>query len=194
MYIGHKDSWVDYSHGIRLVARQGFLNGVACDLRKVLADPSLHRLISDEGPLVRPSYLPAVRREKLTTADDEITTVLEWSPGVRVWINEPVVSRQPASLTTELLFFALPNGNTLEQTLGKRMQPGDDWHFNIQHVAAQTRFLRSEQPDRNIVLILLEAKGLNWPSWRKSNSDELIVRLINVTCEIDTRLTIRQLC
>jgi len=91
LYIGHKDSWVDYSHGIRLVARHGFLNGIACDLRDVLADSSLHRIISDEGPLARSTYAIAFTPEKVSTTDDETTTVLEWSPGVRVWINEPFV-------------------------------------------------------------------------------------------------------
>ena len=35
---------------------------------------------------------------------------------------------------TVISFFALPNGNTTEQTMGKQMQPGDDWHFDIQHI------------------------------------------------------------
>ena len=43
-----------------------------------------------------------------------------------------------------LVFYALPNGNTIEQTIGKAIKPGDDWHFDIQHIGAQTRFLRGE--------------------------------------------------
>jgi hypothetical protein len=85
---------------------------------------------------------------------------------------------------TELLFYALPNGNTIEQTLGKQLHPGDDWHYGIQHIAAQTRFLRREQPGKNVVLVLLEAKGLSWPAWRKKHGDEQIPKLIS---ELQTR-------
>jgi len=41
-----------------------------------------------------------------------------------------------------LILYALPNGNTIEQTKGRRVAEGLDWHFGIQHIAAQTRYLR----------------------------------------------------
>ena len=52
----------------------------------------------------------------------------------------------------ELVVYALPNGNTLEQTLGRKLRNGDDWHFDIQHIAAQTRFLRGAIADRALVV------------------------------------------
>ncbi len=178
LYVGHVETWVDYSHGIRLVARRGILNGMPCDLRDVLVDEKRCRLLSDEGPLKVASYVQPSQTEVTTSADGETTTFRQWTPDVRVCINESVAVAGMLPEKTELLFFALPNGNTIEQTLGKQMQPGDDWHFNVQHIAAQTRFLRREQPDKNIVLVLLEAKGLSWPAWRKTYSDKLIPRLI----------------
>lgn len=179
LYAGHKNSWVDYSHGIRLIARKAFLNGSACDLGDLLADEWLHVLVSDEGPVKAVvSELPSTV-EHVEKTDGETTTLLSWTPDVRVCINESASSADKPSEKTELLFYALPNGNTIEQTLGKRMQPGDDWHFDIQHIAAQTRFLRRDQPDKNVVLILLEAKGLSWPAWRKKHGDELIPKLIS---------------
>ena len=39
LYTGHADSWVDYSHGIRLVSRWLLVNGVATTIDEVLADP-----------------------------------------------------------------------------------------------------------------------------------------------------------
>jgi len=33
-----------------------------------------------------------------------------------------------------LVFYALPNGNSIEQTVGKNLKEGDDWHYNIQHI------------------------------------------------------------
>ena len=179
LYVGHSETWVDYSHGIRLVARKGFLNGVPCDLRDVLADEKLCELLSDEGPLKTASYNQPSQTEQTSSADGETTTFLQWTPDVRVCINESTASAEKSPEKTELLFYALPNGNTIEQTLGKQLQPGDDWHYDIQHVAAQTRFLRREQPEKNIVLVLLEAKGLSWPAWRKKNGDELIPKLLS---------------
>src|ERR1700733_10620191 len=56
---------------------------------------------------------------------------------------------------TVLIFFALPNGNSTAQTMGKIMKEGDDWHFNIQHIRAQTKFIRKQLPKKNIVTIYL---------------------------------------
>jgi hypothetical protein len=49
LYLGHAATWVDYSHGIRLVSHQMRLNGQPTNLTTVLADPNLCSLLSDEG-------------------------------------------------------------------------------------------------------------------------------------------------
>src|SRR5205807_1541230 len=62
----------------------------------------------------------------------------EWVEGdVRLAYNLPA-QLDPAK-PTRLVLFATPNGNTLERTLGCGKSPGLDWHFDIQHVAAQVR-------------------------------------------------------
>lgn len=53
LYLGHTDDWVDYSHGIRLVADTVVVDGVARALADVLADPDVAPLLSREGPIVR---------------------------------------------------------------------------------------------------------------------------------------------
>jgi hypothetical protein len=169
LYVGHSETWVDYSHGVRLVARKGFLNGRPCDLRELLADEKLCQLLSDEGPLKVASYSQPSQPEQTSSADGETTTLLHSAPDVRVCINESTASAEMPPEKTELLFYALPNGNTIEQTLGKQLQASNDWRHDIQHIAAQTRFLRREQPGKNVVLFLLEAKGLSWPAWRKKH-------------------------
>lgn len=78
-----------------------------------------------------------------------------------VRIDQPAMN---PNIETDLLLFALPNGNTIEWTAGKRMAEGDDWHFDIQHIAAQTRFLRAALPDRNIVTAYIMANNKSWPS------------------------------
>jgi hypothetical protein len=69
---------------------------------------------------------------------------------------------------SHLLIFALPNGNTIEQTIGCKTAPGLDWHFDIQHIAAQSRLLRDlpTYRDHNFVVAYVEADGLSWPSFR----------------------------
>jgi hypothetical protein len=47
----HHMSYVDYSHGIRLVARRCLVDGAPSTVDAVLADPELHVLLSDEGPV-----------------------------------------------------------------------------------------------------------------------------------------------
>ena len=72
-----------------------------------------------------------------------------------------------------LIFYALPNGNSIEQTFGKTLKEGDHWHYDIQHIGAQTRFLRKQLKDQIIVVVYLEARQLSWPQWRKENPNYL---------------------
>lgn len=50
LWKGHTFPHVDYSHGIRLVARAMDVDGVRTTVDAVLADPKLCVLLSDEGP------------------------------------------------------------------------------------------------------------------------------------------------
>lgn len=76
-----------------------------------------------------------------------------------------------AKKPTRLIVFATPNGNTIEQTLGCGKAPGQDYRFDIQHVAAQVRALQAGRPRENVVLVCTEAEGLSWPAWKKKFKD-----------------------
>jgi hypothetical protein len=54
--IVHKNTYVDYSHGIRLVKRTLLVDGQPRDIRDVLSDPQLAFLLSDEGVITRVAY------------------------------------------------------------------------------------------------------------------------------------------
>lgn len=71
---------------------------------------------------------------------------------------------------TILILFALPNGNTTEQTMGKKTTAADDWHFDIQHIKAQTGFLR-EKMNENVVVAYLENNFRSWPLWKQKHAD-----------------------
>src|SRR5690242_21458574 len=47
---------------------------------------------------------------------------------------------------TQLIVYATPNGNSIEQTLGSARTDTTDWHFDIQHIAAQIRRSRTLNP------------------------------------------------
>ncbi len=92
-------------------------------------------------------------------------------PGVAVLINAPGPGRFNLDLPVRIIFYTLPNGNTTAQTIGRKMAPGVDWHYDIQHIGAQTRVLRHGIPDENIVVVYLEADGRSWPSWKQKHAD-----------------------
>lgn len=79
--------------------------------------------------------------------------------------NEPV--RLDKNHSTQIIIYALPNGNTIPWTRGRRMEPGMDWHFDIQHIDAQTEFLRQLHTNRNIILVYVMADKQSFPLWAK---------------------------
>jgi hypothetical protein len=102
------------------------------------------------------------------------------SSAVRICMNMPSDATHRA-LPAVLILYALPNGNTIEQTKGRKAAAGQDWHFGIQHIAAQTRLLRQSVNDRCITIAYLEASGLSWPRWRRerAGAGEIILRIVD---------------
>jgi len=110
---------------------------------------------------------------KISESFNEQQMLIENAPAnTRILINAPLkgFGRNNQVL---LIFYALPNGNTIEQTFGRKLIENDDWHYNIQHIGAQTRFLRRVLNKQTVVVVYLEAKQKSWPSWKKNNPDYL---------------------
>lgn len=191
LYLKHSASWVDYSQCTRLVQQRMVANGTSQTVSGVLADPALAGLLSDEGPLAAGRYPTnaLLARHTLTNearlnslvanpAFNERLTSFTFNPDVKVRVNLPGESSFAAASKVLLIFYALPNGNSTDQTAGRILQPGDDWRFDIQHIAAQTRFLRDLVKDRAVVVVYLEAAGKSWPAWRKAHGDRQIPEII----------------
>lgn len=70
-----------------------------------------------------------------------------------------------------LIVYATPNGNTLEQTFGCRPSEGLDWHYDLQHVAAQTRWLRTLDTNKDYVVATVQPPQLSWPEFRRTTPD-----------------------
>lgn len=109
---------------------------------------------------------------------DETTRVVTIAPGVTATLVAP--ARIDPRQRVDLILYALPNGNSTAQTIGRRLTDGMDWHFDIQHIGAQTRALRESglaQP----VVAYLEADKKSWPEWRaRQGYDVANARLVQV--------------
>lgn len=92
----------------------------------------------------------------------------------RVLVNLP--AKPDWNLPTTVLLYALPNGNTIEQTVGARRREGVHWRYDIQHIGAQTRLLREAMKERNLVVAYYEANGKSWPAWRREHQDDAAIR------------------
>lgn len=87
---------------------------------------------------------------------------------VTITFDEPA---KKSNSPTTIIFFALPNGNSTAQTMGRKLKKGDDWHYDIQHIKAQTAFIRKQLPKQNIVVAYLENDFKSWPLWKKEHPD-----------------------
>lgn len=104
--------------------------------------------------------------------------VLMVDSSVTLTFDEGTISHQRP---TQVIIYALPNGNTTAQTFGKKIKPGDDWHFDIQHIGAQTKFIRATDNSKNYIVVYAENNLKSWPSWRRNHqqADSLINVLIS---------------
>jgi len=103
---------------------------------------------------------------------------------VTININAPLHFNKKEK--TYVVFFALPNGNSIEWSKGKKMKPGDDWHFDIHHIAAQTRFVRNLDKKNNYIVVYLMANQKSWPTWKRTieNSKVKIKNIVDSLTEI----------
>jgi hypothetical protein len=91
---------------------------------------------------------------------------IQFAEGSRAILVAPNADDFNPNRPTVLIIFATPNGNTAEQTLGCKLTEGLDWHFDIQHVAAQWRLFQKHVTERNTILACIQAKNLSWPTWK----------------------------
>jgi len=140
-------------------------------------------LLVFSGRPAKSQFLPGFKPSGLF---GEQQMVIEDSPpGTRILINAPV-SGFGVGDRVLLVLYALPNGNTIEQTFGKRLYQGDDWHFDIQHIGAQTRFLRRVIKDRTLVVAYVENSLMSWPAWKAATPDysELVKEIVERITEL----------
>jgi hypothetical protein len=159
LYAGHSSTWVDYSHGVRLVENTLTINGTPSTIAAVLSDPALAALLSDEGP-----FHPAGAGAPVWPAERVVRLNLD--AGVEAVVNVPA-RRNPAR-PLRLVIYAAPAGNTAEQTYGGAIAPGGDPKYELQHILAQTRWLRMHDPSADLAVAVVQCGEKSWPAWRRA--------------------------
>lgn len=108
-----------------------------------------------------------------------------WGEDVSVLINAPPPEGFDPGRPTRLVLYALPNGSTIGQTLGRGPGSGVDWRFGIQHIGAQTRCLREFLREENLVVACLENDLRSWPAWKTRHAPyaEPIRRIVGSVLE-----------
>ena len=112
---GHSESYMDYSHGVRLVQMAAVLDGVTNALTNIMADPVLWSLVSDEGgPISKPYY----------TIDNTIAPVIitqpysqTVSPGNTVTLSVNATGDKPITYAWKSNGVPLPNMTNASMTI-----------------------------------------------------------------------------
>ena len=105
--------------------------------------------------------------------DEQELTIRDQWKNVIININAPLQFNRKGK--TYLVFYALPNGNSIEWTKGKKLKAGDDWHFDIQHIAAQTRYIRELDKKNTYIIAYLMAGKKSWPTWKRTTADSIFL-------------------
>ena len=119
-------------------------------------------LVSVYAQAGKPTYLPGFQ---ISPYWNEQIKEFTFNEDVNILINAPAPESFDPKKPVRLIYYFLPNGNTIQQTIGRDTAPGEDWHFVIQHIGAQTRRLREEMKNENIVVAYMEGGKRSWPTW-----------------------------
>ncbi|MCX6240165.1 MAG: hypothetical protein NTY07_21930 [Bacteroidia bacterium] len=139
-------------------------------------------LLTGASLLLEAQLLPGFKATGIF--NEQETTINDRWENVRITINAPMQFNRKGK--TYVIFFALPNGNSIEWTKGKKITAGDDWHFNIQHIAAQTRYIRNLDKKNTYIIAYLMAEQKSWPTWKRTttNALPLIKNIIDSTANL----------
>jgi len=174
------------SRGARLLYRADLGNFHVLGYSGMTTQDHFEHFYALSDLLLQTSLTPAPRKNQfpgfiLTQPFGEQVKKYEFDPDVKILIHAPNPEKFDPGKPTRIVFFALPNGNTTDQTFGKKVKEGVDWHYGIQHIGAQTRRLREVITDENIIVAYLEAGRRSWPRWKKNHPDyrKIVPRILD---------------
>lgn len=115
---------------------------------------------------------PATAENPVKSSDNQerVYTIFDKYKDVLIVVNAPL--EMDAKKKTKMILYALPNGNDIEYTAGKaRKSEDEDFRYGVQHIAAQTRWLRENKDQYNYVTVYLQASMRSWGTWRRLHRD-----------------------
>ena len=139
------------------------MNKIVLSLVGLLAPLCLWAQIDESRPTAEnPIKSSNSHQERIYTINDKYKDVV-------IVVNAPL--EMDAKKKTKMILFALPNGNDIEYTAGKVRKEDEDFRYDVQHIAAQTRWLRENKPQYNYVTVYLQASMRSWGTWRRLHRD-----------------------
>lgn len=159
------------------------INNIICLLFNVRQIKKTFVIVLLGTALLHAIVLPGFSEDKNA---HEQTRTFVWGEDVDVHINAPGKDLLDPDKETIIVFYALPAGNTIEWTIGKKMQADDDWHFDIQHIGAQTRFLRNILKDKNLIVIYIQPNYKGWQLYDDKHPDDFLPLIQQMTTDLLT--------
>ncbi len=128
LFNGHAESYMDYSHGVRLVQMAAVLDGVTNAMTNIMADATLWPLVGDEGgPISKPYY----------TIDNTIAPVIitqpysqTVSPGSTVTLSVNVTGDMPITYAWKSNGVPLSNMTNASMTIAN-VQPANAATYTV---------------------------------------------------------------
>lgn len=109
---------------------------------------------------------------------------------VRIAIVKPRLLTGSLSNPVPVVYYALPNGSTIEQTMGRVPKDSASWKDGIQRIEAQSHWLRQNSNLQNLIVVYLEAGLLAWPAWKRENINNYRELILSIDSTIKSILNL----
>lgn len=139
----HNDQYVDYSHGVRLICREIVVDGTIRDIKEILQDATLYKLLSDENGIMQITEYPTPETAVpvapksfavVPYSDDGVKIAVKKEEGLKYIVK---YGKSSSSLTQE-------QSLDLENPLVKELEAGQLYYFTLVAENANGRSAASE--------------------------------------------------
>ncbi len=133
IYNGHINTYVDYSHGVRLLNSQILIDSVVSDYKTILTDDVLYKILSNEnGVMERPSYL---ENDGVPEKPKSFGVINFDSNKLKIVIkNDPITEVYKVFLSSDGLNFAAPIISKFENLIISDLTEDSTYYIKLKAV------------------------------------------------------------
>ncbi len=133
IYNGHINTYVDYSHGVRLLNSQILIDSVVSDYKTILTDDVLYKILSNEnGVMERPSYL---KNDGVPEKPKSFGVINFDSNKLKIVIkNDPITEVYKVFLSSDGLNFAAPIISNFENLIISDLTEDSTYYIKLKAV------------------------------------------------------------